>query len=134
MAFAVDDGPLVLELVWVALILVVVGVWCWLVVLVLGDVIRRDSPGAAKASWTVFLVFFPYVGLLSYLATQGSGMVERRRAREAARPGPADQIAAAKRLLDSGAITAPEYEVLKRDVLCAEHHKRRPAQRPDHRT
>lgn len=78
------------------------------------------------------MIGLPFIGILFYLITQGRAMGERRRGDfEAARASyendvrsivgnggrRADQIATAKRLRDSGDITAEEYEALKRKAL-----------------
>ena len=38
---------------------------------------RRDVSGWAKAFWVIFLLVLPYLGVLIYLITQGTGMTER---------------------------------------------------------
>jgi hypothetical protein len=126
-----SSGYPLLNLFWTMLILFCFAVWFWLLILIFSDLFRRDMSGWAKAVWTVFLIVFPYLGVLAYLVSQGRGMVERRqptatlspgyeaqvRAAMADGPQPVDQIAAAKQLLDSGAISAEEYEILKQKVL-----------------
>jgi NADH:ubiquinone oxidoreductase subunit 3 (subunit A) len=132
---AAQDGYPLLDLFWTMLILTILAVWVWLLVLILGDLLGRDSSGAMKALWVVGLVVLPYVGVLAYLLTQGRGMVERRREEEDASRSrfergfraltsnghPAgqavEQVAAAKQLLDTGAITRDEFEALKRKVI-----------------
>jgi hypothetical protein len=96
------------------------------------DIFRdRELSGLGKAGWLVLLVFLPIIGSLIYLIVRGSGMARRHgrevaeyRAREeeyirsvAATSTPADQLAQAKALLDSGAITAQEYAAVKAKVL-----------------
>ena len=126
-----DSGYPLLNLFWTMLMLFCFAVWFWLLILIFGDLFRRDMSGWAKAAWTVFLIVLPYLGVLAYLVSQGRGMVERRQGTAALTPSyeaevkaamadgprPVDQIVAAKRLLDTGAITAEEYEVLKQKVL-----------------
>jgi predicted PurR-regulated permease PerM len=87
--------------------------------------------GGMKAVWVVCLIFFPLVTSLVYLIARGKGMTERsiesaRRAQEASddyvrsvagSASPADQIAQAKGLLDSGAINQQEYDALKAKAL-----------------
>ena len=77
------------------------------------------------------LIFVPWVGALIYLIARGRSMTERQLAGggHAGRPGeyikqvasaptsPADQIASAKALLDSGAIDQAEYDALKAKAL-----------------
>lgn len=82
------------------------------------------------AVWIFFLIFFPIVTALVYLIARGKGMGDRQAAaasqykdaqdayiREVAGASPTDQIAQAKSLLDSGAITPAEYEALKAKAL-----------------
>ena len=88
--------------------------------------------GWAKAGWALLLIFVPWLGALIYLIARGRSMTERQRAaveqRQAeqeryiqqvagASQGPAEQIASAKALLDSGAVTQAEYESLKAKAL-----------------
>jgi hypothetical protein len=102
---------------------------------VFGDLFRsRDLGGVAKTLWTLFLIILPVLGMLVYLFTRGGGMTERALAaqhdaqkrqdayiRSVATPGGTasvtEEIAAAKGLLDSGAISASEYEQLKAVAL-----------------
>jgi hypothetical protein len=95
----------------------------------------RELGGWAKAGWTVLLIFVPWLGALIYLIVRGRGMAERQM-REVAQmqaqqeqyikqvaagsgggASAADEIASAKSLLDSGAITPEEYESLKAKAL-----------------
>ena len=88
--------------------------------------------GWAKAGWALVLIFIPWLGALIYLIARGKSMNERRMAAYAElqatqqryiqdvagkAANPADQIASAKALLDSGAITQQEYEALKAKAL-----------------
>jgi hypothetical protein len=96
------------------------------------DVFRdRDLGGVAKAVWVVGLIVLPFLAALIYLIARGRGMAERQNAaaRQAqadadqyiesvANPaGPADEIASAKALLDSGSITPTEFDQLKAKAL-----------------
>jgi hypothetical protein len=105
-------------------------IWIWIVITVLIDVFRRDDIGGfAKAMWVIFVVILPWLGVLVYLIVEHNGMRERsiRQAQEQkqqfdqyvrdAAGGSADQIAKAKQLLDSGAITADEFARLKAKAL-----------------
>ena len=99
----------------------------------LSDLFSDSSlSGWAKAGWVILLVFVPWLGALIYLIARGRSMTERQRAAVAQRqaeqekyiqqvagtsPGPAEQIASAKALLDSGAVTQAEYESLKAKAL-----------------
>ncbi len=98
---------------------------------VFGDVFRsRDLGGFAKTSWVFFIIVLPILGMLVYLIARGHGMTERsleaqeRVQRQQAEyiqsvagTSPADQIASAKSLLDSGAITEQDYDQMKAKAL-----------------
>ena len=87
--------------------------------------------GWGKAGWAVLLVFVPWLGALIYLIARGRSMTERQvsKVKEAqaaqdqyiqqvaGTSSPADQIASAKGLLDSGAINQEEFETLKAKAL-----------------
>jgi hypothetical protein len=99
---------------------------------IIADLFRDQSAsGLAKAVWIVCLIFVPFLTSIVYLISRGQGMAERsvRMAqanqdaaaayvREVAGTGsPADEIAKAKALLDSGAISDQEFTALKARVL-----------------
>ncbi len=98
---------------------------------IIGDIFRDHTlAGGWKAVWIFFLIFFPIITALVYLIARGRGMSERQVAaashykaaqddyiRTVAGTSPADQIAQAKGLLDSGAITQAEFDVLKAKAL-----------------
>ncbi len=88
--------------------------------------------GWAKAGWSVVFVLLPWLGALIYLIARGKSMSERRMAEMAdaqakqqryiqdvagQATNPAEQIASAKALLDSGAITQAEFDALKAKAL-----------------
>ena len=95
------------------------------------DVFRDPSlNGWAKAAWLVFLVVLPILASVVYLIARGGKMSQRQleyargaRAqtddyiRSVADTSPVDEIAKAKALLDSGSISAAEYETLKSRLL-----------------
>lgn len=98
---------------------------------IVGDLFRdRELSGGWKAVWIFFLIFFPIITALIYLVARGGGMGHRAAAqasqyraaqddyiRQVAGTSPTDQIAQAKSLLDSGAISQTEYEALKTKAL-----------------
>ncbi|ROS73298.1 SHOCT domain-containing protein [Cellulomonas sp. PhB143] len=105
---------------------------------IIGDLFRDNKlSGWWKAVWIFFLICIPLITALIYLIARGRGMTERQIAavqqakadsdayiRSVATNGsgagaatPADQIAQAKQLLDSGAINAAEFESLKAKAL-----------------
>ena len=109
----------------------------YLVVLfhIIADLFRdRDLSGWWKALWVIFLIIFPFLAALIYLIARGRGMAERQagamRDAQAATDqyiksvasqagSPADQIASAKSLLDSGAISQAEFDQLKQKALAS---------------
>ena len=106
--------------------------WFWLLFTVFGDLFRRhDVGGWAKAGWTFFVIVLPFLGVFVYLIAEGKGMAERNLehaqaaqahmdnyVRSVASSGNAsEQIAQAKGLLDSGAITQTEFDQIKAKAL-----------------
>jgi hypothetical protein len=104
----------------------------WIFITVFIDIFRDPTlNGWAKALWVLFLVFVPFLAALIYLIARGRSMGERRAAemqaaraqsddyiRSVAAPASAaGEIESGKRLLDSGAITAAEFETLKANAL-----------------
>ena len=94
---------------------------------VIVDLFRDPELGGGfKALWIIGLLFIPVLTLLVYLLARGGGMAERERAvytqaksdadayiRQVAGKSPAEQIADAKALLDTGTINEAEYAKLK---------------------
>jgi hypothetical protein len=124
-----NDYPL-MDLFWTMLIFFAWVIWFWLLIGVFSDIFRRhDLSGWGKGGWSVFVLFLPFIGVLTYMISQGSKMDERRRedvARQAAYAGyvpagggSAEQIAQAKKLLDEGTISAAEFDALKTKALAA---------------
>ena len=109
---------------------------CYLMVLfqIIGDLFRdRELSGWLKALWIILLIIFPFLAAVIYLIARGKGMAERQagavRSAQAAtdeyiqsvatKGNPADQIASAKSLLDSGTITQEEFDKLKQKALAS---------------
>ena len=89
-----------------------------------------EMGGGAKALWIIGLILIPLLMSLIYVLARGRGMAERQRAavksakddtdayiRNVAGKSPADQIADAKKLLDTGTINADEFARLKAKAL-----------------
>jgi hypothetical protein len=119
-----------LDVFWTIIIFFCWVIWIWIVITVFIDVFRRDDIGGwQKAAWVVFVIVLPFLGVLIYLIAQHDGM--RRRSEKQAQAqqqafdqyvrdtagGSAGEIAKAKELLDSGAITQEEYDRLKAKAL-----------------
>lgn len=134
MILAAADYPF-LEVFWTMLVFFAFVIWLWILFTVLGDIFRRhDASGVVKVLWIVFVVIVPYLGVFVYLIAEHKGMTERAveqqrqaksqadeyvRSLAGASGNPADQIAKAKDLRDSGAISQPEFERLKEKALAA---------------
>jgi hypothetical protein len=92
----------------------------------------RSLSGWAKAGWALLLIFVPWLGALIYLIARGRSMTQRQvdaasnmKAQQdkyiqqvaGSSKTPAEQIADAKGLLDSGVISQDEYTALKAKAL-----------------
>jgi hypothetical protein len=120
-----------LEVFWTMLVFFGFVIWLWILFAVLGDILRRhDASGWIKVLWIVFVVVLPFLGVFVYLIAEHGGMTERSIEREqtaqkqsdeyvrsVAQSGPAEQIAQAKHLLDSGTITQAEFDRVKEQAL-----------------
>ncbi len=121
-----------LEVFWTMLIFFAFVIWIWILITVLIDIFRRhDSSGFAKVLWIIFIIILPYLGVFVYLIAEHKGMTERAVKQQeaaqsqmdkyvqsvAAQTDPAEQIAKAKGLLDSGTITQAEFDQIKQKAL-----------------
>jgi len=110
--------------------------WFMCLFWVLGDIVRsKDLGGVGKTLWVIFVIVLPWLGILVYVIARGHGMQERQleqakdlQAAQAAyiksvaapsSGGATSQIADAKGLLDSGAITEAEFNQIKAKALAA---------------
>jgi len=99
---------------------------------ILIDLFSRDhtTSGWVKAVWVFFLIVFPWLTAVIYLIVRGQGMAARAREaavaakkdtddyiKQAAGRSPAQEIADAKALLESGAISQTEFDALKAKAL-----------------
>ena len=119
------------QVMWTMLVFFAWILFFWLLFAVFGDLFRRDDiSGWGKAAWAIFVVFLPFLGCFVYLISQGHKIGERNmheaqaaqaqldsHIKSVAGSGSAEQIAKAKELLDSGAITQAEYDQLKAKAL-----------------
>ena len=121
-----------LDVMWTMLVFFAWIIWFWLLITVFADIFRRhDASGWVKAFWLLFVIILPFLGVLIYMIAEGKGMAERNAAAQqqamsqtddyirsvASQSDSTEQIAKAKQLLDSGAITATEYDTLKAKAL-----------------
>ena len=93
---------------------------------IFADIFRRnDLTGGWKAIWIILLVFLPFLGALIYIISrpkmtpQDLQMITQADAAQKAAAGvsTADQIEKLNQLKESGAITVPEYEALKKKAM-----------------
>jgi len=133
-----SDYPL-LNVMWTMFAFFMWFLWLWLLITIFSDLFRRhDLSGWGKTGWTVMILVLPILGSLIYLIAQGSKMQQReleRRTESQAQfdtyvrsvssnggghnGSAASSISDAKKLLDSGAINADEYETLKAKALAS---------------
>jgi uncharacterized membrane protein YcjF (UPF0283 family) len=119
-----------LDILWTMIIFFSWVIWIWIAVTVLIDVFRRhDIGGWTKAAWVVFVIIVPFLGVLVYLIAEHDGMRERSEKQAQAEQkafdqyvqdaagGSAAEIAKAKELLDSGAISQDEFDRIKAKAL-----------------
>jgi len=117
----------------------VVIIFCFIVLLmilfqILIDLFRDHSlSGWGKTGWIILIIVFPFLGMFIYLIARGKGMAERKQAdlvamqqqqdayikQVAGSKSTTDQIADAKQLLDSGAISQAEFDQIKSKALAS---------------
>ena len=116
---------------WDVLVIFAFVIWFWLLIIVFSDLFsRHDISGWGKVGWTILVCVLPFLGIFIYLITQGQSMAERTikqveaqqaqmddYVRSVASSSPAEEIAKAQQLLDSGAITQAEFDALKKKAL-----------------
>jgi hypothetical protein len=81
--------------------------------------------GWSKALWSIFIIFLPFLGVFIYLITrpkmteQDQRMMEQYETQQRRMAGysSAEEIAKLTELRNSGAITAEEFEELKRKAM-----------------
>ena len=125
------------SVIWVVIWSFVFVAYLFVLFYILSDLFRdHQLSGWFKAIWIVALVVMPYLTALVYIIARGRGMAQRQQAaiREArsetdayikhiAATGggsgvsPAQHIADAKGLLDSGTINQAEFDKLKQKAL-----------------
>lgn len=103
--------------------------YLYVIFFVIRDLFRDDKAnGWLKALWIILLIFVPFLTGLIYVIVNGKGIAERDyQARAtvgevddytpAASASPAEDIARAQSLLESGAITQGEFDALKSKAL-----------------
>jgi hypothetical protein len=120
-----ENYPL-LHMFWTMFLIFCFVVWFWLIVSIFADNFRRtDHSGMAKAGWTVLIIFVPVIGILLYMIArpqmteQDQQLISAYEKQQSGMAGlsPADEIEKLNKLKSDGAISADEYEVLKKKAL-----------------
>ena len=120
------------DVVWFIVISFAFMAYLMAVFAIIGDLIRdKSTSGVVKAVWFLALIFIPFLTACLYLIVKGSDMSQRqmqnaeylRQQQEAyirdvaSTSSPAEQVAQAKALYQSGDITESEYLRLKDKAL-----------------
>jgi hypothetical protein len=122
-------GQVVWSMLWFFLFLI----WIWLLITVFIDIFRsHDMGGFAKALWVIFVIIFPYLGVLVYFIARGGKMAEhaqqeaqrqdvafRRYVQQASGSagGTADELARLADLRANGTLTDAEFDQAKAKLL-----------------
>ncbi len=129
MLAAFGTGQVFWSILWLTLFFV----WIWLLISVFSDIFRsHDLGGGAKALWTIFVIFLPYLGVFVYLIARGHKMSEHAiaaaQAQDAAQRAyiqqaagttnsTADELTRLADLKAQGVITDAEFEQLKAKAI-----------------
>jgi hypothetical protein len=125
--------------------------FAWIAVLfrIFGDLFGdHDLSGWGKALWTVFLIFFPWLGVLVYLIARGRSMNERALARArhnqevfgqyvretagTSTTSTADELGKLAELRDRGTISDEEFQHAKAKLLGRQPEAASPAYTDGH--
>ena len=121
------------QVLWSILWFFLFFVWIMLIFQIFGDIIRSDDMGgAAKAIWSIFIIFLPFLGIFIYLIVRGKSMGERQikaaQAQEAAMQdyirttagggtSSADELAKLADLHAQGKLDDAEYAAAKAKII-----------------
>jgi hypothetical protein len=115
-----------LQVIWSMLLFGLFVMWIWIVIWCFMDIFHREDHGGwAKALWTLFIIFLPFLGVFVYLIARPKMTEQDRHEIEAYRESErrlagyssADEIAKLTELKNQGAITNEEFEDLKRKAM-----------------
>jgi hypothetical protein len=120
------------QVLWSMLWLFMFVIWIWLIVVIFTDIFRsQDLSGWAKAIWSIFIIFLPFIGIFAYLIARGGNMAERSATAAedanaatqayirdaAAAPSDADQLSKLADLHTAGKLDDAEYATAKAKVI-----------------
>jgi hypothetical protein len=121
-----------LDFFWTLLEIFLMIVWIWLAITVFIDIFRsHDMGGVAKALWVIFIIVFPFLGILVYLIARGAKMHERADAaavrqqkafnayvqQTAGTSSSADELTKLADLREKGVLSPEEFEAQKAKIL-----------------
>ena len=94
----------------------------WVIMLLIDNFRRTDHSGWAKAGWSVFLIFLPVIGAVTYTVVrprmeEAAWGIDGGSAAAAGGQTAAAQIAHLNELRTQGAITDAEYDELKKKAI-----------------
>jgi len=121
-----QSGNPILEFFWYMLMFYLFFMVIWMFIQVFADIFHRENlSGWGKAGWIFLLFVFPFLGIIIYMIARPKNTEQDKRDRaqmEAMQArvtggSAADDIAKAKALLDSGAITQAEFDSIKAKAL-----------------
>jgi hypothetical protein len=122
------------DFLWSLLVIFFMVMYFMIMFQIIVDIFRSDINGFGKAIWLLFILVLPVLGMIIYLISHGDDMARRgmkdaaaadaafdARVRQASATsgGAAAEIAQAKSLLDSGAISQSEYDAIKAKALAS---------------
>jgi hypothetical protein len=114
------------EVMWSMFVFYLWFMFIWMFIQTFADILGRENlTGAGKAGWLLLIVVLPFVGILIYLVVRPKNTEQDQRIRAQTQAVQArlvggsavDDIATAQGLLDKGAITQAEFDVLKAKAL-----------------
>jgi hypothetical protein len=120
-----------LNVFWSILVFFIFFLWIFLLITILIDVFAsHDMGGWAKAFWILFIIVFPFLGVLVYVIARGGKMQQHRlemmkrsqdafdeEVRNASGTNVADQLHKLSDLKDKGVLTDAEFEAQKAKLL-----------------
>jgi uncharacterized membrane protein len=95
-------------------------VFTWVVLLLVDNFRRHDHSGWAKAGWTLFIIFLPIIGAITYTIARPdiAGEYESYGS-SGARGSTAEELARLHDLRSQGAISDAEYDDLKARTIAS---------------
>ena len=125
-ASSVFSSNPILEFFWWMFMFYLFFMVIYMFIAIFADIFRRENlSGWGKTGWIILLLILPFLGALIYMIArpknteQDQRMMAEAQAQQARLRGgsAADDIAKARELLDSGAISQAEFDAIKAKAL-----------------